>query len=129
MRASTTRLSLEYLRGHGYVVDVVERWVPSGAGGQQVRRDLFGILDLVALRGKETVGVQTTSKANAASRARKMAESDHIRALWAAGWHLVVHGWWQPGGPKTRYQVVEIEVMPVVSDEPSLFDAGPVDVA
>jgi hypothetical protein len=130
MAASTTRMSLEYLRALGYTVDVVERWTPSGAGGPQIKRDLFGILDLVAVRGHETVGVQTTSKTNAAARARKIVESEHIGALWAAGWHIVVHGWWQPGGKGHRYQLEEFDVVPkpvVVSDEPSLFDA-PVDV-
>ena len=74
MKASTTKLTLDNLRQQGYIVDVVERWVPNGAGGPQIRRDLFGILDLVAIRGSETLGVQTTTKANAASRARKIAQ-------------------------------------------------------
>lgn len=109
MNASPTRLSLEYLRGHGYDVDVVERWVP-GMAGRQVRRDLFGILDLVALRGDETLGVQVTTKHNLGSRARKIAESEHVGALREAGWRLVVHGWWQPRGPRTRYELEELDV-------------------
>jgi hypothetical protein len=110
VKASTTKLSLDNLRDQGYIVDVVERWVPSGSGGQQVRRDLFGILDLVAIRDAETLGVQTTTKANAAARARKIARSDHFDALTQAGWRIVVHGWWQPNGPGTRYRVEEFDV-------------------
>jgi hypothetical protein len=110
VNASTTKLSLDYLRGLGYVVDVVERWVPAGAGGPQVRRDLFGILDLVAIRGDETLGVQTTTKGELSRRARKIAESEHVAALREAGWRLVIHGWWQPGGPRTRYALEEVDV-------------------
>lgn len=110
MKASTTKLSLDNLRTQGYIVDVVERWVPGRTGGPQIRRDLFGILDLLAIRGAETLGVQTTTKANAASRARKIAASVHFDTLTEAGWRIVVHGWWQPNGPGTRYQVVEFDV-------------------
>lgn len=110
MNASTTKLSLDYLRGLGYVAEVVEHWVPSPIGGRQVRRDLFGILDIVALRGAETLGVQTTTKGELSKRARKIAESPHVDALREAGWTLHVHGWWQPGGPRTRYQLEELDV-------------------
>lgn len=108
--ASTTKLSLDYLRGLGYVVDVVERWVPAAGGGQQVRRDLFGILDLVALRDGETLGVQTTTKGELARHARKIAESEHVGAVREAGWRIVIHGWHQPGGRGTRYQLEELDV-------------------
>jgi len=110
VNASTTRLSLDYLRGLGYVVDVVERWVPGTAGGPRVRRDLFGILDLVALRGDETLGVQTTTRSQISGHARKIAESEHVGALREAGWRLVIHGWSQPGGPRTRYALEELDV-------------------
>jgi hypothetical protein len=110
VNASTVRLSLEYLRGLGYVVDVVERWVPSGAGGPQVRKDLFGILDLVAIREGETLGVQTTTKGEVSKRARKIAASENLAALQAAGWSIEVHGWWQPNGPRTRYAVEVLSV-------------------
>jgi hypothetical protein len=110
MKASTTQLSLDYLRDLGYVVDVVERWVPGTAGGPRVRRDLFGILDLVAVRSSETMGVQTTTKGELSKRARKIADSDHIGALREAGWTLHVHGWWQPNGPRTRYVCEVLDV-------------------
>lgn len=116
MNASTTKLSLDYLRGLGYTVDVVERWVPGATGGPRVRRDLFGILDLVAIRDSETLGVQTTTKGELSKRARKIAESEHVGALRAAGWGLVIHGWWlyvpPPGGGhgRKRYVLEELDV-------------------
>jgi hypothetical protein len=89
-----TALSLRHLRGEGWTVDVCERWVPAGVG--QVRKDLFGMLDLVALRDTVTMGVQTTSHGNALSRHKKIVDDEHaerLAALHAANWIVVVHGW------------------------------------
>jgi len=89
-----TALSLRHLRAEGWLVDVVERWVPGP--GSTTRRDLFGMLDLVALRDTRTLGVQTTSHTNAAARLAKIRDAEHAEALGAlarAGWEIVVHGW------------------------------------
>lgn len=110
MRASTVQMSLQYLRDLGYDVDVCERWVPSPHG--QVRKDLFGILDLVAIRGTETLGVQTTTRGEAPKRLRKILASEYLPSLRAAGWQIVVHGWHQPRGPRTRWVCEESFVDP-----------------
>jgi hypothetical protein len=94
-RTPATELSLRHLRSEGWLVDVCERWIPSGDGGQ-VRRDLFGLIDLVALRGSVTMGVQTTSNSNVNARLSKIGDGEHaeqLAALTAAGWQVVVHGW------------------------------------
>lgn len=85
--------SLALLRGEGWRVAVVERWNPHA----RIRQDLFGVLDLVALRGGETLGVQTTSASNVAARMRKIAEADAVPDLRDAGWRLEVHGWRKSG--------------------------------
>lgn len=87
MSLSPTSLSLARLREEGWVVEVVERW----AGG--ARHDLFGLLDLVAVRGAETIGVQTTTASNFNARLNKVVEGEHLGALHAAGWSVVIHGW------------------------------------
>ena len=84
-----TQRSLAKLRADGYLVAVVERWNPH----VKIRQDLFGIIDLLAIRDGETLGVQTTSGSNVAARVAKIADSSHVDALRAAGWRLVVHGW------------------------------------
>lgn len=109
MKASTTRMSMDYMRDLGYVVDVVERWVP-GPSGLSVRKDLFGFLDLVAIRDSETVGVQTTTKGELSRRVRKITASPLYPIVLGAGWRIVVHGWHQPRGPRTRYECVEMTV-------------------
>lgn len=110
MKASTTKLSLDWLRAHGYTAEVVEQWKRNPVTGQATRSDLFGIFDLVALRGTETVGVQTTTKAELPKRIRKIAAAPTTPALREAGWVIQCHGWFQPNGPRTRYEVEVVDL-------------------
>jgi hypothetical protein len=91
---SPTALTLRALRRDGYTAQVVEHWVP----GANVRRDLFGIVDVLAIRGEETLGVQATSDSNVSARVRKIAESEHIAAIREAGWAVRVDGWSKKDG-------------------------------
>ncbi len=93
MTISPTALTLRALRRDGYTAQVVEHWVP----GANVRRDLFGIVDVLAIRGDETLGVQATSDSNVSARVRKIAESEHIAAIREAGWSVFVFGWRKEG--------------------------------
>jgi hypothetical protein len=97
MATSPTQLSLRLLRNEGWRVDICERWVPNpGHPGGGKRRDLFGLVDLVALRGHQTMGVQTTTNTNVNNHLTKMLDDDHkpmLADLLVAGWLVVVHGW------------------------------------
>jgi len=86
---TTTMRTLEVLRRDGWTVDVVERWLPHTF----TRRDLFGMFDIIAVRGAETLAVQTTSASNVSARMRKIADSPNVAAVRAAGWRLEVWGW------------------------------------
>src|SRR5512145_3126336 len=57
-----TKRSLEYLRGQGHLVAVVEKWNPHA----RVRQDLFGFIDVLAIRRDETLAVQCCSGGRAA---------------------------------------------------------------
>jgi hypothetical protein len=100
-----TQLSLRHLRTLHWTVDVVEHWNHHA----NIRVDLFDIIDIVALRGGETLGVQATSYSNMSARCRKIAEADATPALREAGWRLVVHGWQQKGKGE-RYILHERDV-------------------
>ncbi len=93
MAVSPTQLTLRALRRDGYTAEVVERWVP----GANVRRDLFSVIDVLALKGAETLAVQATSDSNVSARVRKIAESEHIAAIREAGWAVHVWGWKKDG--------------------------------
>jgi hypothetical protein len=89
-----TELSLRLLRSDGWLVDVCQTWVPKPWPGHS--KDLFGLIDLVAVRRGETMGVQTTSSSNYHARLNKLTDVDHYTALStlrAAGWRIVIHGW------------------------------------
>ena len=97
MATSPTQLSLRHLRNEGWLVDVCERWVPNpGHPGGGKRRDLFGLVDLVAIREEVTMGVQTTDHTSVSAHLTKMTDADHRRALIeliGAGWLVAIHGW------------------------------------
>jgi hypothetical protein len=84
-----TQRSLAHLRAAGWQVAIVEHWNPFA----RIRQDLFGVLDLLAVRDGVTLGVQTTSGSNVSVRVKKIAESETVPALREAGWLLHVHGW------------------------------------
>jgi hypothetical protein len=89
-----TQLTLRYLREQGYTAEVTEKWNPHA----RVRNDLFGIVDVLALKGDETLAVQTTSATNVSARIRKIADAPTIAAIREAGWTFHVHGWAKKSG-------------------------------
>jgi hypothetical protein len=88
-KPTPTARSMTHLRAAGWTVGVVEQRIPN----TNITRDLFGFIDLVAIRGPVTMGVQVTSGSNVAARIRKIAEAEHVGAVRQAGWKIVVHGW------------------------------------
>lgn len=101
-----TQRSLKVLRDAGWQCAVVEKWNPA----IKRRKDLFGFIDILAVREGKTLAVQTTSNSNCAARYRKIktecaAEFEQVRA---AGWVVHVHGWAKSKG---RWKLREIEVL------------------
>lgn len=84
-----TQRSLAHLRKEGYRVAIVEKWNPHA----HIRQDLFGCVDLLAIKAGETLAVQTTSGSHVADRVKKIAECEAIGDIRAAGWTFHVHGW------------------------------------
>lgn len=85
--------SRKHLEAQGYTVATVERW----CSFTRRRYDLFGFIDLLAIRRGETLAVQTTSASNVSARVRKIAEHENVGAVREAGWRIVVHGWGKKG--------------------------------
>lgn len=98
-----TQRSLKYLRDQGYLVDVVERWIP----GANIRRDLFNFVDLLCLKDGETLAVQTTSYSGVSARVKKIAANENVAAVRQAGWSINIHGWHKV---KNRWQVRVVDV-------------------
>ena len=96
---SPTQRSKAFLEGRGYQVEVTERWNPFA----RIRQDLFGFIDMLAIREGEILGVQTTSRSNMSARIRKIAEHENVAAVRKAGIRIEVHGWAKDA--KGRWQV------------------------
>ena len=106
MKKSPTQLTLDKMRKAGCdLVQVVEKWNPHA----RIRQDLFGIVDVLAIVGGETVAIQSTSWGNVSSRIRKMSESESIGPLRNAGWRMIVHGW-RKNQKTNRYECKEIDI-------------------
>jgi hypothetical protein len=104
MATSPTQRSIEYLRKSGWMVDVVEKWIP----GANIRRDLFGLWDILAVQDGVTLAVQVTSYGNVSSRIKKITESEVLPMLRQAGWVLKVHGWRKE--KNGRWTVREVDI-------------------
>lgn len=91
MAAGPTQRTLQRLRSQGWNPAVTEKWNPA----TKIRNDLFGFIDVLAIRGCETLAVQATTSSNAAARRKKIAALENFRAVLAAGWAIEVHGWYK----------------------------------
>lgn len=89
-KTSPTQRSLKLLRDEGWLVAVVERW----CSFTHRRYDLFGMFDLLAVKGALTLGVQCTSGANHVSRVNKILDHDHYSDWLALPFRAIeVHSW------------------------------------
>lgn len=98
--SSPTSRSLELMKARGYTVAITERWNPFA----KIRQDLFGFIDLVAIRAGErgVTAIQTTSGSNVSARIAKIRAEARAGIWLAAGNHIVVHGWKKAGAKGKR---------------------------
>jgi len=97
--SSPTQRSKAKLQKDGYLVAITERW----NSFTRIRQDLFGFIDLIALRGNETLAVQTTSGANVSARIDKIKSLQAARVwLESPNRKIIVHGWRKVGARGKR---------------------------
>jgi hypothetical protein len=108
-KTTPTQRSLALLRGRGYAVEKVEQRLTFRGF---ITRDLFGCIDLIAVRRGEIVGVQTTSRSNLAARRTKALGSPGLAAWLDGGGKFVLHGWAKAGprGQRKKWQCSEQEL-------------------
>ena len=87
---SPTQRSLKRLRDAGWLAEVVERWIPR----INIRKDLFGCIDLLAIReGQPPLAIQTTTMSNRGSRIKKAGSLTAIQVWLATGSRFEVWAW------------------------------------
>jgi hypothetical protein len=102
--SSPTVRTCKYLQDQGYETWRVEYW---NAFARQ-RVDMWGCIDIVAIRPGETLGVQTTSGSNVSARVNKITENKYLGPLRKAGWRIEVHGWRKNAAGKYVLRVVDL---------------------
>ena len=73
----------------------------------KIRRDLFGFIDVLAVKDGDTLGIQCTTFNNRLARVRKIESSEHLPVLRKANWSLEVWGWIKRG---SRWEVDIIDI-------------------
>jgi hypothetical protein len=114
---SPTARSLAWLRREGWLPATVERWNP----GARVRQDLFGFLDLLAMREGcgGLLGIQVTTTGHMADRRAKILGDplrDRARVWLAAGNALEVWGWAKQG-PRGKRKTWQLTRQPIALAE------------
>lgn len=88
-----TERTLHYLKDKGYACDIVERFIPSKPFG--FRRDLFNILDIIALTPDGVMGVQSCGSAHSEhmKTLTEIHKEESRRWLETPGTSLYLFGW------------------------------------
>lgn len=107
-----TQRTLALMRKLGWNCAVVEKWIP------QTRRrlDMFGAIDIVAIRPGETAGIQCTSQSNASARIKKLQAEPNMKDWLAAGNRLMVIGWAKKG-PRGKRKTWQPTVTEITADK------------
>ena len=107
MAISPTQRTLKYLKDNGFICGIVERFISiPGSFGKRI--DLFNFIDIIAIKDKQTIGVQSCGQAFADHDHKILANTiapewiKGNREIWLIGWRKVKlkHGGkamrWQP---------------------------------
>ena len=106
---TTTQRSLKHARKLGWIAEVVERWIviPNHPGGG-IRKDLYGAIDILAVRGllSGCFGIQSCS-ASALPAHKKTAEASDQLPFFLAGNRFEIWAWAKRGerGKRKLWQV------------------------
>jgi len=86
---SATQKSLKLLRQENWVCEVVEKTIPKCF----IKKDLFGFIDILAIKEGQVLGVQTTTGSNSADRVKKIQAHENYSIVKKAEIKIIVHGW------------------------------------
>ena len=112
---SNTQRTLRYIKEQGWVAEIVERFNPY-AGRFGKRKDLFGIIDIIALGDNSIIGIQSTGQAFR-KHEDKILNEPMAREWLKSGGRLMLIGWrkvklfrgsramrWEPKIKEYRYK-------------------------
>ena len=88
VQRTPSSLNKEALESSGYLVGKTEQWIQRPKQEFGIRRDLFGWIDMIALNGSLTLGIQVTSRACISDHKKKILEDPKIcdsAMTWVSG--------------------------------------------
>lgn len=88
-KVSATQLSLKKLRAEGYLCAIVEHFNP----WVKIRQDMFGFVDIVAVKENESLYIQTTTADHMEARIRKIMGHPNLPQVHSTNRTVIVHGW------------------------------------
>jgi hypothetical protein len=88
--------TIRALQAAGYLAQKVEQQIH----GTHIKRDLFGFLDVLAIRGDEILGVQATSLSHVSDRIKKIEDHENLPAVRKANISIQVWGWGDSETPR-----------------------------
>lgn len=106
---SATQKSLKKLRDEGYLCEIVEHTIPYCF----IKKDLFGFVDILAIKGNEVLAVQTTAGYNGNARVKKIKTHKNYPKIKKLNWKIIVHDWrqlqckYKNGNPKKYWDCKE----------------------
>ena len=104
LATSPTQLSLKKLRDEGWFCWITEHW----NSFSRTRQDLWGFVDIIALKPGQILGVQTTTATNMSARINKIAEHENVGKVREANVMIHVHGWHQDDKRKWHCKVKDV---------------------
>lgn len=93
-----TARTLAELRKRNWPAQVVEQTIPRTF----IKRDLFGVIDIVAICPTGILGIQATTGDNHAARVAKIADEPRVAQWLTAGGQLEVWSWAKRGARGAR---------------------------
>ena len=103
-KISPTQLSLAMLREDGWFCWITEHYNYYA----KIRQDLWGFVDIIALKPGQILGVQTTTATNMSARINKIADHENVGKVRDANIMIHVHGWHQDDKKKWHCKVKDV---------------------
>lgn len=104
--SSPTQRTLALLKKEGWIAGIVERWIARAFK----RIDLFGIIDILAMKEDKLVGIQTTSGSNVSAHITKALAESRLEQWLKTNNGFEIWGWRKVGkkGKRKLWQVRRI---------------------
>jgi len=98
-----TNRSIKKLEEEGWIPQVVEQWIPYA----KKRRDLYGFIDILAIKDADVLAIQATTRSHVSDRVKKIENSKYVDAVRKCAWSIEVWGWYQTKDGDWKVRIVD----------------------